>query len=600
MVLDLSLVQVMPKNLRQSEKNQICSTHVLRFQEVPSYYLSCMNTHAPTQLDWFSTSETSNAATNVTEKTPLNTTQPCDEQVTPEAMMQQMAELNARLRAASDPGTDSHKESIGILHEKSMNKPHEIVRDGRMAVPIYRLIDTIKRAGKDVERRRFRVPFYDGGKRRFKTSKSLQKARDIARRIARAEGRALETAASTMSISDLGSYEKAIEICKPLGKSPVSIVEEHFELTQLIRSVIPEDPPSLRQIIDEYSEKQKRLRFITITTVDDVAIGYIKDLLGDLEEGKGEESTAKRERAEIRNFQRAFGIRFIHTIEPEEIEDYLHERKLKRTTRNQYLSAIRNLFIYAKDKRYLLRDMATAAERASWEKGRESRNGTPSVLLYTVDEVDRIIRTANANDEYRKWVPTLVIWFFCGIRFSEIYRLKWEHVDTHKMVIEADRSITKTRRDRTIYLCPAAVSWLELFQETDSPIMPILKDEQDVPLKKQNQEKKRTHFMSVFHAVLELAKIDFKPNGLRHAYASNIYVLTWNEEFVCDQMGNSKGVLFSHYRGKAKPLDAERYFCMTANRADPRSKLTTRDWVPSTAFLIPEDEARVKKLKKAA
>jgi hypothetical protein len=56
------------------------------------------------------------------------------------------------------------------------------------------------------------------------------------------------------------------------------------------------------------------------------------------------------------------------------------------------------------------------------------------------------------------------------------------------------------------------------------------------------------------------AGMKWKPNALRHSYASYRFALTGDAGRVAGELGNSASVVHKHYRELVKPVDAQRWF----------------------------------------
>jgi hypothetical protein len=59
------------------------------------------------------------------------------------------------------------------------------------------------------------------------------------------------------------------------------------------------------------------------------------------------------------------------------------------------------------------------------------------------------------------------------------------------------------------------------------------------------------------------AGVAWKPNALRHSYASYRFAVTGDAGRVAGELGNSAAVVHRHYRELVKPAAAERWFAIT-------------------------------------
>ena len=67
---------------------------------------------------------------------------------------------------------------------------------------------------------------------------------------------------------------------------------------------------------------------------------------------------------------------------------------------------------------------------------------------------------------------------------------------------------------------------------------------------------------TAWRAAAAAASVPWKPNALRHSFASYRLAQTQNAAQVSLEMGNSPQMVFRHYRELVKPADAERWFAV--------------------------------------
>ncbi len=473
-----------------------------------------------------------------------------------------------------------------IFEAVSTGGSYQTVKYGDVAVPIYRDAP----AGKT----RYRVSYRENGIRHFKSFRKLQLAKTFALKTAKlihASGRSATNIAVQISPVDAALFVRASEIAKLAGRSVIVTVEEAVSATTLIQSIC-ENPPSLLEVAREWAENYRIYNNITPQTVESLVPAYVAELVLYYERDNLPESSLKRRRAEARRFLKAFGSRLIHTISATELKEWYASRVKKRriidATYNQYLATLADFFNWARDEaRALPLEIPTSVDHVS----RIFRRGRPTphnVEIYSPDSVRGILEHIDS-----RWLAVAVIWLFTGIRFSEIRRLCWRDVDLADGAINCDRSITKTMADRYVYLAPCAIAWLETIGETMHPDSPLVAFK-STGVRYASETTERNAFHQAFKSALKAAGVDFIKNGLRHAYASHMYILTRNSDFVAEQMGNTHGVLWTYYIRRVKIAEAVHYFSIFPDADDPRKGIKHSDWLPNEAFRPSERPRRLR------
>lgn len=201
------------------------------------------------------------------------------------------------------------------------------------------------------------------------------------------------------------------------------------------------------------------------------------------------------------------------------------------STRNTRIARISPLFAWAERKGFVAANPCARLARA--------RKVEAPVGVFTPDEVGRVM--AAAVRLAPACVPYLAVGFFTGIRPAELRRLTPECFGP--LFVRLDGRVTKAARARTVTIRPNLAAWLQAFPWRRPPI----RAKTIVP-----------------NDVCGAAGVAWKPDVMRHSYATYAYELCHDAAAVAAEMGHQgTAVFFKHYRALAEPGDGKRYFAIT-------------------------------------
>lgn len=239
------------------------------------------------------------------------------------------------------------------------------------------------------------------------------------------------------------------------------------------------------------------------------------------------------------SYIRVIGGRFggdpVSTIRRAEIEDWLAESEWSARTRNNYLSTLSTLLLFARDRDYCAENAADKVPRAILD------DKPPGIL--TTDQAADILRTA--RDQFPELVAYLAIGLFAGLRRSELCALEWNEVDRESGMIEIKGVKAKTRQRRVVSIAPVLEEWLLIAEMGARPAPSTNEDVCGERLKT---------------LVLAANVRDYPHNALRHSYGSYHFAEFQNEQLTAAQMGNSPAVVFKHYRAVVSSSKAKAFW----------------------------------------
>lgn len=235
----------------------------------------------------------------------------------------------------------------------------------------------------------------------------------------------------------------------------------------------------------------------------------------------------------VGSFAKHFTLRKVGSIKTEEIEDYVFRSGWAPRTQENRLRGVQRFFQWCQKKRYLSQSVSTEAHAVE----------PPSIPahdpeVFTPEELQTIFARCDMD-----YLAYFAIAAFGGARRAEISRLTYEDIDWEQNVIHLSSAVTKTKRRRTLDLCPALQAWLSLVKERQGPIVPILD-----PLTIMRER---------------LPKGFWKQNGLRHSFASYHLAKHRNAGLTAELAGHSVAILQTVYKQLVAPSAAEQWFAVT-------------------------------------
>jgi|GEM_PF-2286948 len=247
--------------------------------------------------------------------------------------------------------------------------------------------------------------------------------------------------------------------------------------------------------------------------------------------------------ARLSRFLESFTGRFVASITPEEIQQWLAGLTTRRTshkaspqTRKHYRANLAAFF------GWLLPESNPVAKIAA------PRVREPERDQYTPEEAKRLL--AYLREHESDLIAPVALGLFCGLRSSEVARMDLGVLDLSKpdeegeFILKSNQS--KTDRARAVPLPPAAKHWL-----ADQPMRsgPTIRTE------------RRQHHNRIA-AALDAAKVRRVKNGFRHAFATYRGAIIRDSGRLADEMGNSAAVIARHYRDAKLEAEAQAFFAI--------------------------------------
>lgn len=240
----------------------------------------------------------------------------------------------------------------------------------------------------------------------------------------------------------------------------------------------------------------------------------------------------------------------VSDIRPEHVEEFLGKRSVSYVTRDN-------------DRRTLTRFFAWCAQRPRrWctsNPAREVRVERPHDIqppaILTVDEARAIMDSARRHKD-GILVPYIALCLFGGLRPFEAARLGWEQILLDDAEIRIEGHQSKTRRARTVPVCPTLAAWLRAYKK--KPILP---------------KNFRKHFDAVKlgagfagRATQSEGLKPWKEDVLRHSAISYRFRQTGSYGLVAELAGNSESIIKRFYQGRVSSADAVKFYAILPRR----------------------------------
>jgi hypothetical protein len=452
--------------------------------------------------------------------------------------------------------SDSKIVSLAGSAERKERKPAFVIRKGSSVVQAY---------GPD-ERDRYTLTYYrfvgDKRNREKKTGEASarKRAKEIATDLANGRAEVLE-----LTHADRESYmhakamlpegislhevvEQFVNVRRRLGTTPISSAVESFLQIPTVNG----SRATVRVLVQEFMRRKR-----TAMLNGDRSALHIKDLTGVLE-GKPDRESA---------FLREFGDREIISIRPEELQDWLNERRdLKGRVvgprrRRNIRAAIVELFNDARKNLHLRQGVNHAAELTDCPKPIKGKEPT-----FEPEQFDILIRGAHNEATQCELVPAFAIGAFGRMRMSEIARLEWPAIalfdqekpgQHHPVAGEIDVSgkiAGKTGMPRIIEITPNLAAWLRPYARAGGHVL----------------NPKITRIDNKVRRFSQKLGLKWKRNVLRGSSTSYLYAWTNDISYVAAQHGTSERELKREYLERKTFDQAQAWYAISPPHADDK------------------------------
>lgn len=225
-----------------------------------------------------------------------------------------------------------------------------------------------------------------------------------------------------------------------------------------------------------------------------------------------------------------------HSITAADVEQWFAVRGESMLTGGK-LSYICALFSYCVKRGYCQSNPCEAVERPTVDRS------APVVL--TADECAALLG-ACCTPVHVELLGYVALCLFAGVRPEECEKLDWSAVDLENKRVVIDEAVSKTHRRRITDLSANAVAWLSLVGVRSGRVAP-------------GSGTWRNKRMRALRAA---AGVKWCQDIMRHTAASQMMARDRDAARVADQLGNSPGILLTHYRALVTPEESAKFWAL--------------------------------------
>ena len=242
-------------------------------------------------------------------------------------------------------------------------------------------------------------------------------------------------------------------------------------------------------------------------------------------------------------------------VRDSDIYDFLLGLKFEARTKNNYRTAISNLFSFARLKKFVPQGYDPL------QCVPEFKEPHRPVDILTVDQLKLLFGKVQPN-----FTAYLAIAAFAGLRQSEIQRLRWEHVKGDYIHVPPGQYRVKSTR--YVPIQPNLKAWLAGCPKSDGMVVPY---------------KNPTNNLAKLFVD---AEVELKHNCLRHSFGSYRIALTQNIHQTSLEMGNSPSMIRKHYMEVLTKEAGDAWFAIT-----PPAPVLVGTATPESSDTVPQQPA---------
>lgn len=288
-------------------------------------------------------------------------------------------------------------------------------------------------------------------------------------------------------------------------------------------------PPSvtLVQAVTHYNESLQNIRPLSCM---EAYVRYLRD--------KESANLKPRSLGDIRykvgRFAAAFPTIDIHTITAEILTEFLKNFPMSPLSRRNFRRQLSGFFEWCRHPSRL-HCRTNPAAALTMPITDEQQHG-----ILTTAELAALLEGARRYDP--SMLAHIAIAAWSGARNSEIEALEWRDINFQEKRIHIAARVSKTRQQRYVELEPVLTAWLEVIEHAGR-----------ISVNANNR----------LPRLRKRLGMDWPRNALRNSYGSYHLALYRDAARTAENMGNSRDILFRHYRELATLEEAKAWFSLT-------------------------------------
>jgi len=222
----------------------------------------------------------------------------------------------------------------------------------------------------------------------------------------------------------------------------------------------------------------------------------------------------------------------IKSVTVADVADWIDANARQPGTRATLITRLSALFSFAFRRSHIDSNPVDRIDRVRLDR-------CPPKILTPKQASDLIDATAKHSPELIAYVS---LGLYCGVRPAELKRLDWACIDLTRGMVRVDAAASKVRRRRLIQAQPIAVQWLAQAPKRQGVVAP------------------KSHVRPRRRIERALGWEAWPHDLLRHTAASYLLALHNDAGKVAMMLGNSPGILLTHYQELVSPDDCRRFW----------------------------------------
>ena len=200
------------------------------------------------------------------------------------------------------------------------------------------------------------------------------------------------------------------------------------------------------------------------------------------------------------------------------------------------------LWKWARDEGYLPKNTQTEMELVGTMKEQDLEIG-----ILKVPEYAAILRLI--HEQHPQHLASVVLAGFAGLRRSELGLQKWEDIDLKRKLLRVSKAKSNTPSKRIVHLPEAALQWLRKCQFDEELVGPPWSIDRA-------------------RAIIRKKRINCPENGFRHSFITYRVAKTGNVDETSLEAGNSRDMIFKHYRELTSKDEGKAWFALTPSKVE--------------------------------
>lgn len=326
------------------------------------------------------------------------------------------------------------------------------------------------------------------------------------------------------------------------------------------RDICEENGSEFKKMSEIMGEAVSVLKSSSSITMAEAVEMYRKDKL--LKYNGVVTQSMQSESSNLNRISNVLGDRRICTLTQQELTNFLHEQRHSRTgkkigqeTKRQLLAKLKTIYKMLVDREYQIKNVAKNIHL------NKPKKVDPEIL--SLEDVCKIFEYLRDTPEEHKFIPGLVVGFFCGARLSERSLLTYADIlrgDRDEIYIS--RELAKNNFPRYVYTNVHFKAWMEFARDHG-----VKMDADDSLLPGEKESQRKSAHCRLLKRLAGVIGKKIPKNAMRHTAASNMSEYE-NVSSAANQLGHRETTLKVNYRKPINREDSTAYFNISPTCCD--------------------------------